>query len=98
IEGAVAILAAVLVLLWRHRIGDAFALAVAAGGLAAVLLYRYVDVGKLGPFPDMYEPVWYAEKAWSAASQAVAVIMLGALLLLPSAAPRNEPGAPPHQS
>jgi len=23
-----------------------------------VLLYRYVDVGTIGPLPNMYEPTW----------------------------------------
>jgi len=90
IEGAVAILAAVLVLVWRHRIGDAFALVVAAAGLAAVLVYRYIDVGKLGPLPNMYEPIWFAEKSWSAVSQAVAIVALAVLLCLPTIGPGDK--------
>jgi len=35
-------------------------------GVVAVLLYRYVDVGSIGPPPDMYDPSWYAEKTLSA--------------------------------
>jgi hypothetical protein len=33
-------------------------LGVGASALAAVLLYRYVDLGPLGPLPDMYENTW----------------------------------------
>jgi hypothetical protein len=56
----------------------AFALLIAAGGLGALLLY--VDVGGLGPIPDMYDPIWYTEKTISAVGEAAAA--LGALCLL----------------
>jgi len=42
--------------------------------LGAVLLYRYVNVPMLGPFPAMYEPVWFPE--------AVAALVAGAAALL----------------
>jgi hypothetical protein len=94
IESAVAILAAVLVVAWRHWIGDAFALGVAAAGLAAVLVYRYIDVGRLGPLPNMYEPIWYSDKTWSAIGQAVAVAALSLLLFLPAAWSGDESAGP----
>ena len=47
---------------------------VAGGGLALLLLYRYVDVGKLGPLPNMYEPDWYPKKDWSAIGEGVATL------------------------
>jgi hypothetical protein len=31
---------------------------VLAAGVAAVVLYTYVNVGQLGPVPNMYEPSW----------------------------------------
>ncbi len=80
VEAAAASLAVLLVLFWRHRIGDAFAWAVVAGGLAALLLYRYVDVGALGPLPNMYEPIWFTDKTTSAVAQGVAIVALTALL------------------
>ena len=52
------------------------ALAVAASALAAVLLCRYVDVGALGPLPDMYENTWQVPgKLLSAVAEAAAVVL-----------------------
>ena len=85
VEAGVASLAALLVLVaGRRRLVWAFAFLVAAGGLfAVVLLYRYVDVGALGPFPNMYEPIWYAEKTRSAIAEAIgAGTALAGLLLV----------------
>ncbi|CAM5363133.1 hypothetical protein STENM36S_08667 [Streptomyces tendae] len=81
VEAALAALAALLVLLWRRPPGDLFAAAVAVGGLALLLVYRYVDVGELGPVPDMYEPVWYGEKEATVVAQAVAALAMFYLLL-----------------
>ncbi|MGH3789612.1 MAG: hypothetical protein ACRDRU_15170 [Pseudonocardiaceae bacterium] len=49
---------------------------VASSALGAVLLYRYVDLGSLGPLPDMHEPVWYPEKTVSAIAEGVAAGVL----------------------
>ena len=73
----------VLVLLTRHRFGALVAFLVAAGGLGAVLLYAYVDVGGFGPLPNMYDPIWYPEKTISAIAEAVAAVGALALLTLP---------------
>src|SRR5450631_1210237 len=81
---ALSLMAMLLVLFTRHRIGVAEAFLVAAGGLGAVLLYRYVDVGGFGPLPDMYDPIWYTEKTISAVAEAVAAVAALCLLLLPS--------------
>ncbi|GGY38652.1 hypothetical protein [Streptomyces omiyaensis] len=80
IEAAVAALAALLVLVWRRLLAEAFAWTVAAGGLAALLLYRYVDVGELGPLPNMYEPLWFTDKNLVVIAQVLA--LLAATLLL----------------
>ncbi|MEU1021309.1 hypothetical protein ABZ383_09595 [Streptomyces sp. NPDC005900] len=82
IEAALAALAALLVLVWRRRPADAFAWLVAAGGLAALLLYQYVDVGAIGPLPNMYEPVWSGDKKLTAVAQAVTVVCATLLLAL----------------
>ena len=82
IEAGAAIVAAVLLIVWRSWLPAAIALAVAAGGAAAVVLYEVVDPGRLGPFPDMYEPVWYAEKTWSLYAEVVAALAASVLLVL----------------
>lgn len=74
LEAALALIAAVLVLIVRRRWDASFALLVAAGGVAAVVLYRYVDVGAIGPLPDMYDPTWYPEKTISAIAEAVSAV------------------------
>ena len=80
-QAALAALAALLVFVRGRRPEAAFALLVAAAALGAVLLYRYVDVGTIGPLPDMYDPAWYPEKTLSAVAEAVAVLASAALLL-----------------
>lgn len=81
LEAALGALAALLVLAWRRLPADLFAFVVAAGGLALLLVYRYADVGELGPFPDMYEPTWSRDKLVALVSQAVAVIATVVLLV-----------------
>lgn len=81
IEAAIAALAALLLLVWRRPLADAFAWTVAAGGLAALLLYRYVDVGELGPLPDMYEPVWFTDKNLVVIAQVLTLLATSVLLL-----------------
>ena len=83
LEAILALVALVLVLLTRSRLGALVAFLVAAGGLGAVLLYAYVDVGGLGPLPNMYDPIWYPEKTISAVAEAVAALGALALLSLP---------------
>lgn len=80
VEAGAAIVAAVLVLATRRRAAALVAVAVAASALAAVLSSRYVDLGAIGPFPDLYEPVWYPEKAIAAVGEALA--LLAAVLLV----------------
>lgn len=86
VEAALALIAMLLVLLNRHRYAAGMAFLIAAGGLGAVLLYGYVDVGGWGPLPDMYDPLWYPEKTASAVAEAVAALGALWLLLLPSVA------------
>lgn len=80
-EAVAAIIAGVAVLVRPRRYTAAFAFVVAASGLAAVLVYRYVDVGRLGPLPAMYEPVWYAEKTRSAWAEGIAALSSVALFV-----------------
>jgi hypothetical protein len=57
-EAAVATLVALLILFRPTLTTWTVAWTVAVSALGAVVLYRYVDVGSIGPFPDLYEPTW----------------------------------------
>lgn len=81
IEAAVASVAALIVLAVGRRAGFGLAFAVAASALGAIVLYRYVDVGSLGPLPNMYEPAWFTEKSIAAAAEAVATVLAAGGLL-----------------
>ena len=83
IEASAAILAALLVLASARRAFHVFPFLVAVSALGAVLLYRYVDVGTLGPLPNMYDPAWYPEKTLSAIAEAVATVGTALLVLAP---------------
>lgn len=80
-EAVTAVIAGLAVLVRPRRYTAAIAFAVAASGLAAVLVYRYVNVGRLGPIPAMYEPVWYAEKTRSAWAEGLAALSSAALFV-----------------
>ena len=87
IEAAFALAAAVAVLLPAvllpagllpaGRFTVPFAALVLGAGLAAVLVYRYVDVPALGPIPAMYEPVWFTKKSVVAIAEAVGLVSCG---------------------
>jgi len=71
---------------------------VAGGGLAALLLYRYVDVGRLGSPPDMYEPFWFTDKTRTAVAQAAATAAALVLVVVgwsPRQTGRQRPGSTP---
>jgi hypothetical protein len=82
VQAGAAALAALLLVAWGRRVAAGYGLLISASALGAVLLYRYVDVGKLGPLPDMYDPAWYTEKSVSAVAEAVALVCCLALLAL----------------
>lgn len=75
VEAGLALAAALLVLVSDSRPAWAAAGVTGLGGVAAVLLYRYVDVGALGPIPNMYEPAWYHDKTWSAVAEGTAAVL-----------------------
>ena len=71
------------------------ALLVAASALGAVLLYRYVDVGALGPSPDLYENTWQVPgKLLSAYAEVAAIVLAGLGLLSHRKHLRREPLLP----
>lgn len=81
-EAAGAALAGVFVLIRGSKPAWMVVLLTAGGGLAALLLYRYVDLPAFGPFPAMYEPVWFFDKVLTACAQASAVLLAGTALVL----------------
>lgn len=93
VETALAVIALLLVLLTRHRIAVVLAFVVAAGGLVALLTYRYLDIGGFGPLPDMYDPTWYPEKTISAVAEAVAALAAYFLFELPVRSRRSTSNA-----
>jgi hypothetical protein len=97
-EAVLAVAAGLLVLVRPRPSSWLAALLVAASALGAVLLYRYVDVGSLGPLPDMYENTWQVPgKLLSAYAEGAAVVLAGlglmsAVLARRSAPAHREPG------
>jgi hypothetical protein len=85
VQAVVAAVVAVLILVLARRWTYAVAFLVAASALGAVVLYYYVDVGALGPIPDMSEPVWYGDKTISAVGEGVAALaaLVGFLTVRP---------------
>jgi hypothetical protein len=77
--GAAAV-GALLIVVVRRRWAALATLLIAAGTVAAVLTYRYVDLGPLGPLPDLYEPIWYPGKVVSAVAEATAALAAAVLL------------------
>ena len=91
LDSAAATLAALAVLLRGSRAAYAFALLVALSAFAAVVFYRYVDLPAFGPFPAMYEPVWYFEKAASAVAEGAGAVLAGVGLARTRRTPRRRP-------
>jgi hypothetical protein len=81
IEAAVASAAALIVLAFGRRTGFGLAFLVAVSAFGAIMLYRYVDVGTLGPLPNMYEPAWFTEKTIAAVAEAGTAVLAACGLL-----------------
>lgn len=83
LEAIAAIVAALALLIRPRRYTAGFAFLVAAAGTAAVVVYRYVNVGKLGPLPNMYDPYWAPfEKNLSLVGEALATLAALALFVM----------------
>jgi len=80
VEAGIAVAAALLVLTRSRPAVYLVAALVAASALTAVVASRYVDLGPIGPLPNLYEPVWYPEKVVAAGGEAVALVAAGLLL------------------
>jgi len=89
VEAGLAIVAGILLLVRPGRLTAAIAAIVAGGGVFALLLYYFVNVGKIGPLPNMYEPTFYTDKVVTLIAQSVATVTALALVFL--GWPRREP-------
>jgi hypothetical protein len=83
VQGSLAAAVALWVLVTGHRLAWLMVALVGAASFAAVMVYRYVNVGAIGPIPNMYEPTWLPspDKALSAVAEAVAVVVAAVALL-----------------
>src|SRR5688572_7670190 len=70
--------AATIVSLWVLMQGARIAWlafgAVAVGSLVALLMSVYVEIPSIGPFPAIYEPIWYTDKVLAAVAAGVATL------------------------
>ena len=82
-QGALAALVALAVLVTGHRYAWLAVALVGLASFAAVMVYRYVNVGAIGPIPNMYEPAWQPspDKALSAVAEAAAFVIAAVALL-----------------
>jgi glucan phosphoethanolaminetransferase (alkaline phosphatase superfamily) len=93
-EATVSAILALAVLLRPRRYTAALAFLVAASAFVVVVVYRYVNVGKIGPIPNMYDPYWApAGKALSAIGEAVAALASATLVAILPAGARDATAA-----
>ena len=71
-EAVLALLVAIVIVITGRRAAYIAALFISASALAAMLVARYVDLGAIGPFPDVYDPVWFPEKVFAAIGEGLA--------------------------
>jgi hypothetical protein len=81
VEAVVALVVAAALLVFPRRSTALAVFVVAASAAVAVVVYRYVDVGKIGPIPNMYDPYWQPVGKWlSAVAEIVAAVASAALI------------------
>ena len=72
VQGVVAGVVALVLLLTGRRWAYVLALLVALSALVPVLLYHFVEVPAIGPVPSMYDPLWSPDKVVSIVGEALA--------------------------
>lgn len=78
------------------RAARVIALGVAATAAGAVVLYSYVNVGPIGPIPNLYEPSWQVPgKLASVFAEGIAVALSVVGVVLMRRARRGPRGAVP---
>ena len=75
-----ALFAAILVLLSSRWFAAMTAAVVAGSAVVALLISVYWDIGPIGPFPDVYEPIWFTQKVIALIAESAS--LLTALLLM----------------
>jgi hypothetical protein len=91
VESVVALVVAAALLVRPRRSTALAVFAVAASAAVAVVLYRYVDVGTIGPIPNMYDPYWAPTGKWlSAVAEVVAALASAALVAMLQPTPKRE--------
>lgn len=94
IQSTVALIAALAVLVRPRRYTAGFAFLIAASATVAVVVYRYVNIGKIGPIPNMYDPYWAPfGKNLSAVAEVVAALASAALFVVLHGQSRRAVGA-----
>jgi predicted acyltransferase len=74
VEAVVVVLAAVAVIAIGRLAALLAGLTVAGSALTMMLASRYVNLGRIGPFPNLYDPVWYPEKPLAALAEGAASV------------------------
>lgn len=76
IQGIVAIVIALAVLIRPRVLTWVISLLVSGSAAVAVFLYTYVNVGQLGPIPNLYENTWHEPgKVFSAVAETIAALI-----------------------
>jgi hypothetical protein len=77
VQGVVSAVVAVWLLVTGQRLAWLTAGVVSALSLGAVMLYRYVNVGAIGPIPNMHDASWQPspDKMMSAIAEAAVVVL-----------------------
>ncbi len=96
LESAAAVFAGLYVLIRGSRPAYAVAFVVALSAFAAVVLYRYVNIPAFGPFPPMYEPIWFFEKSVSAVAEGAGAVLAAVGFVRAGRAPSRR-RTPSHQ-
>lgn len=98
VQAAVAVAVALALLVRPHWVVWIAAVLVAAGAAGAAFLFTYVDVGALGPLPDLYEPTWSVpgKRVTTAAEIAATLVaVVGLIIALRARRNRDRPQQPP---
>ncbi|WP_052442595.1 hypothetical protein [Streptacidiphilus neutrinimicus] len=80
-EAVVACIAALLVITLRHPVGDALGWLTAAAGLVGLIVYQFAGLYEAGPFVDLNELLWTAERTMSLPGQGLALVCLTPLVI-----------------